>query len=234
MSWTHIAAPAGPVDPLLEVVREIGAEALVVLGDEPAIAPLEEVMGPMGIPVDVREVHGPPILGTVAAVERTLEDRTTAREELIVNLAGADRWGSFGLVTAAFAIGLPAARATDGRIERLPRLRFGCQTRLGPDEWRVLAGFDRLEEPTAGATLERLAEVSGLSRAEISYRVRGGDRCAGLEPMGLVTAEQVDGSIHLALTPVGGAYLETLSAQRWLEPRPSGRYHDGRPRASTP
>lgn len=232
MSRIHIAAPDGPLEPVLRVVRELGAEALLVLGSDPPIDPLEDVLGPMGIPVDLHEVRGPPILATVAAVEGILDDHAAPREALLVNLGGADRYASFGLLTAAFTTGLPAVRPTDGGTQQLPRLRFDCETRVGPEEWKVLACFERVQEADEEATLDRLAAVSDLSRVEISYRILGGDRCAGLEPMGLLASRQVDGAIHLELTPVGEAYLQCLPAERWLEPGPSGRQEDGRLEAS--
>lgn len=234
MSWTHLAAPTDRIEPLLQVVREVGAEALIVLGEDPTADGLAELVEPVGIPVQVREVRGPPVLGIVEAVEGILDEREGAREDLLVNLGGADRERAFGLVTAAFATGLRAVRPTEKGGKELPRLRFGYEVEIGPDERRVLAGFQRLADADEPATLDRLAEGSGLSRAEVFYRVRGGDRCAGLEPMGLATSERAEGSIRLELTPLGSAYLQTLSSEGGLSLEPPKQSPDERGHLSVP
>lgn len=207
VTWTHVVAAGGPVEPVLDVIREVGAEEVIVLGSGSRAAELGARLAPLGIKTGIRRVDEGPIIGTVSTVESLVQERPQD-EALLVNLAGARRWEVFGLVSAAFATGLPAVRVAEGDPRVLPTLWFDYEVQLGADEWEVIRGFRSHDAPLEGMTLDELAETTSLSRGQISYRVRGGDGTPGLESMGLVSTVQNDTEVLIALTALGEACLE--------------------------
>lgn len=207
VTWTHIVSAGGPVDPVLDVIREIGADEVIVLGSGVRAVELGARLTPLGITTGTRAVAGEPIIGTVSAVESLVQERPED-EALLVNLAGARRWEAFGLVSAAFATGLPTVHQAEGDPRVLPRLWFEYEVQLGADEWEVIRGFRSHDLPSDGMTLDELAESTSLSRGQISYRVRGGDGSPGLEAMGIVSTVQNSREVLLRLTDLGEAYLD--------------------------
>lgn len=207
VTWTHVVAAGGPVEPALDVIREVGAEEVIVLGSGSRAAELGARLTPLGITTRTRTVEEGPVIGTVSTVESIIQERPPD-EALLVNLAGARRWEAFGLVSAALATGLPAVRDAEDDPRVLPTLWFEYDVQLGPDEWEVIRGFRNHAAPSDGMTLDELADTTSLSRGQISYRVRGGDGTPGLESMGIVSTVQNAGQVLITLTDLGEAYLD--------------------------
>lgn len=203
MGHIHIAPVSEGPEPVLAAVRELGAETVILVGeDTEQVHEIERVLDPLGVETDHREPTGPMLLGTVQLVQRIVRDHPDREDDLIVNVGSADRYEACAFLSAAFVAGIRTIDREDDEITFLPVLRFSYDEVVGEEKLAILQALERFEDQSA--TLNQLANAADLSSSTVSYQVRGGQDTEGLEPLGLIEVVSAPGQdVQLRLTSMG-------------------------------
>lgn len=213
MGYIHIAAVGEDPDPVLAAVRELGAEKVILvtgpdLDDDAGAA---DVLEPLGVDTERRTVSGSMLLGTLQLVQDIVAKHPDRREDIIVNLAGAGRYESCALLSAAFVAGVRAIDRHEDEIRFLPALNFSYDEIVGSEKLQILQGLDALDGEAEG--LNALTAETDLDSSTVSYQIRGGKDTKGLDELGLVEIEHdSEAGVTLRLTPMG----ETLARSMQL------------------
>lgn len=213
MGYIHVAALNEDPDPVLAAVRELGAEKVILVTgeDTPADAGTADVLEPLGVKTEHRTVSGSMLLGTLQLVQNIVAKHRDRREDIVVNLAGASRYQSCALLSAAFVAGIRAIDRRNDEIRFLPALNFSYDEIVGPDKLEILQGLDALGGESTD--LNKLTGATGLDSSTVSYQIRGGQDTRGLEDLGLIKVDHdAERGLCLRLTPMG----ETLARSMQL------------------
>jgi hypothetical protein len=193
---------------VLDAVRELGAERVLLVPAEGVdVGEVADVLEPLGVETEVRQVDGPMLLGSVALVQEIAREHRDRREDLVVDVGAAGRYQSCAFLSAAFVAGVSAIDREDGEIQQLPVLRFSYDEVVGRDELAIL---ESIEELGGEAGLHAVADTAGLDSSTVTYKVRGGEDAEGLEPLGLVEVGMGESGIVVRLTSMGGLLGDAL------------------------
>lgn len=203
MGYIHVAAISDDPEPVLAALRELGAEKMILVGDDDAhAAELSHRLEPLGVATERRTVDGDMLTGTMRLMQRIVHEHPDREADILVNLGAASRYQACAFLSAAFVTGLRTIDREDGQIRFLPVLRFSYEEIIGEEELAILRAFDELDGHEG--TLLELSRHVDLPSSRISYAVRGGEDADGLEPLGLVEVDAAgDGDVVLRLTPMG-------------------------------
>jgi DNA-binding MarR family transcriptional regulator len=212
MALIHVAAVEDDPGPVLDAVRELGAERVILAAyDEPDDAEVATVLDPLGVETETRAVEGSMLLGTVQLVQAIAHDHAERREETVVNLGSAGRYQSCALLSAAFVAGVRAIDVQDGQIRRFPVLDFAYDEVVGADQIDVLQALDDVGGTARG--LNELVDRTDLDSSRVSYLIRGGDDARGLRDLDLVEVDAgTDTGIVIRLTPMGETIARGIRA----------------------
>lgn len=203
VGFTQVAVAGDDPEPILHAVRELGAQRLILIHREAGEATIEEIVGavgPMGIETEVREIGPDPLLGFIETIE-TLA-RTEDPDDVVVNLAAADKDDACAALSAAYVAGVKAIDRPGEEIVFLPILRFSYGDLVSEAKMDLLAALEELGGEVT--RLRDLADEVGIQDSLASYHVRGGDDGEGLVELGLVDVERGRrGALTIRLTSMG-------------------------------
>lgn len=187
---------------MLAAVRELGAEKVILIGDDEDADALGNVLEPLGVETERRLIEGPMLVGTVQLMQRIVKENEGREEDIVVNLGAADRYQACAFLSAAFVAGVRTIDRPEEEIRFLPVLRFSYDEIVGEDKLSILEALSLLDDQQG--TLHELADKAQLPSSQVSYQVRGGQDTKGLEPLGLVEvdSESTD-DVLIRLTPMG-------------------------------
>jgi len=118
-----------------------------------------------------------------------------------VNIGAADKVQAVSGLLAAMAHGLPCFDVINGQIVPLPTPPSGLRVGLSEEKLSILAALWETGGKVEG--LEKLSKRTGMSRALLSYHIRGSERTPGLEALGFVKVSRVGRRTSVELTPLG-------------------------------
>lgn len=205
MGLIHVAVVGEDPDPILHAVRELGAEKAFLIGPPDRrgeASKLSGVLDPLGLDAEWRAIEGDLLLGTIQLIQeiaRTHEDR---REDIVVNLAAAEKAAACAALSAAFVAGVKAIDMPEDEIVFLPVLRFSYDEVVSEAKLSILKALDGL-----GGEVEKLRELAdeaGIQDSLASYHIRGGRDGKGLTELDLVEVDRGKrGALTIRLTPMG-------------------------------
>lgn len=214
MAFLHVAMVGGPTEPILQAVRELGAERVYLLGTSEhreKASKVSGVLGPLGVPTEWRPLEGDPLLGSIRAVQDIVRANRERHRDILVNLGGADRGGACAGLSAAFVSGVKAIDRPDDELIFLPVLHFSYSEVISEAKLQLLRALDGL-----GGEVDRLRDLSeqtGLQDSLTSYHIRGGKDGKGLTELGLVKVERgTRGALTIRLTPMGKLMARGMEA----------------------
>ncbi len=118
-----------------------------------------------------------------------------------VNIGAADKSQAVAGLLAAMAHGLPCFDVVNGRIVSLPTPPNGLRVGLSEEKLSILAAL--WSEGGRVEGLDNLSRKTAMSRALLSYHIRGSERTPGLEAMGFVKVTRIGRKTAVELTPLG-------------------------------
>lgn len=210
MGYIHVAAVNEDPEPVLAAVRELGAERVILVGESPADGNrARQVLEPLGVETEHRSVEGSMLIGTLQLVQDIALEHDDRRGDIVVNLAGAGRYESCALLSAAFVAGVRAIDRPEDEIRFLPALNFSYDEIVGADELEILRAIDGLDED--GGSLNAITAETSLDSSTVSYLIRGGEEARGLESLGLVEVDHdADTGVSIRTTPMGATLARSM------------------------
>lgn len=205
MALIHIAVVGEDQDPILHAVRELGAEKAILIGapgDREAASKLTGVLEPLGLKTEWRPIEGDRLLGTIQLVQTIAREHPDRREDLVVNLAAADKSGACAALSASFVAGIKAIDKPEDEIVFLPVLSFSYDEVVSDAKVSILQALD--EKGGEVSKLRELADEAGIQDSLASYHIRGGRDGKGLTELGLVEVDRgKQGALTIRLTSMG-------------------------------
>lgn len=205
MALIHVAVVGEDHDPILHAVRELGAEKAILIGepdDREQASKLTGVLQPLGLKTEWRAIEGDRLLGTIQLVQKIAREHAERREDIIVNLAAADKSGACAALSAAFVAGVKAIDKPGDEIVFLPVLRFSYDEVVSDAKLSVLQALDELGGEVS--KLRDLADEADIQDSLASYHIRGGRDGKGLTELGLVEVDRGKrGALTIRLTSMG-------------------------------
>lgn len=205
MALIHIAVVGEEKDPVLQAVRELGAEKAILIGepdDREDASKLTSVLQPLGLKTEWRAIEGDRLLGTIQLVQKIVREHSDRKEDVIVNLAAADKGGACAALSAAFVAGVKAIDKPGDEIVFLPVLRFSYDEVVSDAKLSILQALDEMGGEVS--KLRDLADEAGIQDSLASYHIRGGRDGKGLTELGLVEVDRGKrGALTIRLTSMG-------------------------------
>lgn len=206
MGLIHVAVAGEDEAPILAAVRELGAEKVVLVGDEALSSKATDVaaiVGPLGVETEFRALpEGGELVGTIRTVQGILRDHPGREGDVVVNLAAADKASACATLSAAFVAGVKAVDMPGDELVFLPILRFSYGEVVSDAKLALLDALDEMGGEVS--KLKDLAEAAGIQESLASYHVRGGEDGQGLTELGLVEVTRGRrGALTIELTPMG-------------------------------
>lgn len=201
----HVAVVGEDEDSILHAVRELGADEVVLIGtpdQREESGKLTSVLKPLGLETDWRAIEGDRLLGTIQLVQKIAREHEDRKEDVIVNLAAADKSGACAALSAAFVAGVKAIDKPGDEIVFLPVLRFSYDEVVSEAKLSLLQALDDMGGEVS--KLRDLADEAGIQDSLASYHIRGGRDGKGLTELGLVEVDRGKrGALTIRLTSMG-------------------------------
>lgn len=205
MALIHVAMVGPDPEPVIHAVRELGAERVLLVGkedDREEASQVTQVVGPLGVDTEFRQVDEPMLLGVIRLFQEISREHEERKEDLVVNLAAADKDEACAALSAAFVAGLKAIDRPGDEIVFLPVLRFSYDEVVSDAKLGVLRALDELGGEVS--KLRDLAEEADIQDSLASYHIRGGRDGKGLVELGLVEVDRGRrGALTIRLTSMG-------------------------------
>jgi len=217
VGFLHVAVVGEDPQPVLASVRELGAEAVVCIGteaDEDDASELRAQLAQLDQDLDTewRPIPGDRLLGTIQLVQRIATEHGDRREDLLVNLCGADKGGACAGLSGAFVAGVKAVDRPGDEVVFLPVLRFRYDDVVSDAKLDLLTTLD--ERGGEVDRLRALAEAAGVQDSLASYHIRGGRDGKGLTELGLVEVDRgARGALTIRLTSMGQLMARSLAVE---------------------
>ncbi len=210
MKKKTIIAPVNPDSEssvLFAPIKEFTTERVILLASTDGIVRAESVrdeFGKLGIPVSIVNVK--PGTNTwedyFVAVAEVLEGQV--KENIIINIASADRISQCALTNAAHVNGIRAVAVIDGNVMLLPILKLSVSSVLSDKKMRMLR---ELGKNKCFSSLEDLSKATGMSLQLASYHVNGTAKSPGLVQLELVDIEEGRSKTRVCLSTMGRLFM---------------------------
>lgn len=126
---------------------------------------------------------------------------STSKENIIVNVAAADRNMMCAATSAAFVNGLKAIDVVDDNVMMFPILKFSYYKLLSDKKMSIIKTLSK--EIDCCSSLEELSKKVKMSLPLLVYHINGNVKSEGLKTMGLIETEEKKGRIKVRLTELG-------------------------------
>jgi hypothetical protein len=167
---------------------------------------LREKLRGLMIEAVVREVEADTISGTLKVVAEIVAAESKRFEHIVANIAGGSPLCGCSLLMAAFVHGLEAIHLVDGKVFPMPVLRFSYTQLIGDEKFRILDAIGAA--PHGVASLEGIAQATGLAKAAVVRHLKNAREPPGLEDLGVVTiARGAKGATSITITDSGRLLL---------------------------
>lgn len=214
VAFIHLAVLGEDPEPVQTAVRELGADRVILVGSEDEAAAADELvqtLGPMGIDTETRSIDAQPLLGFIRAFQEIASEHADRREDLIVNLAAADKQTACEALSGAFVAGLKAIDRPGEEFVFLPILQFSYDEVVTDAKLEILEALQQMGGEVS--KLSALADEVGIQDSLASYHVRGGEDGKGLVELGLVDVERGHrGALTIRLTSMGELMAQGLGS----------------------
>lgn len=201
MKYTMIAPIGDNPDALYASINEFPIERLVVITTEDKSNQVEKIkkdFSKFRIDVDTVKIEGNLWEETFKVISTF---SATNKENIIVNVAAADRNMMCAATSAAFVNGLKAIDMMDDKIMMFPILKFSYYKLLSDKKMTILSVLSK--EIDCCSSLEELSKKVKMSLPLLVYHINGNIKSEGLKKIGLVETEEKRGRIKVRLTELG-------------------------------
>ena len=201
MKYTMIAPIGDNPDPLYVSIKEFPIERLVAIATEDKLNQVEKIKKDFlkfRIDVDTITIEGNLWEETFKAISNL---SSVNKENIIVNVAAADRSMMCAATSAAFVNGLKAIDVVDDKVMMFPILKFSYYKLLSDKKMSLIETLSR--EIDCCSSLEELSKRVKMSLPLLVYHINGNVKSEGLKTMGLIETEEKRGRIKVRLTELG-------------------------------
>ncbi|MBI2545513.1 MAG: hypothetical protein HYW22_02900 [Candidatus Aenigmarchaeota archaeon] len=201
MKYTMIAPIGGNIDALYWSIKEFPIDRLVAIATKDKLNQVEKIKKDFlkfRIDVDEVEIEGNLWEETFKTISNIASSK---KENIIVNVAAADRNMMCAATSAAFVNGLKAIDVMDDKVMMFPILKFSYYKLLSDKKMSIIRSLSR--EIDCCSSLEELSKKVKMSLPLLVYHINGNMKSEGLKVMGLVETEEKRGRIKIRLTELG-------------------------------
>jgi hypothetical protein len=132
----------------------------------------------------VRPVDPDTITGTLRVVGEIVAAESKRFDHIVANIAGGSPLCGCSLLMAAFVHGIEAIHIVEGKSVKMPVLRFSYTQLIGDEKFRILDAIEAAGG--ASASLDALAQATGLTKAAVARHLKNARDPPGLEDLGVV------------------------------------------------
>ncbi len=118
---------------------------------------------------------------------------------LLINIATADRISQCALTNAAHVNGVRAVAVIDGNVIMLPIMRMSFDSVLNEKKTKILNELNS----GCSTSLDQLAKKSAMSLQLLSYHIHGSGKQPGLKSLELVELDDSKKKNRICLSPMG-------------------------------
>lgn len=201
MKYTMIAPIGDNVDALYVSLKEFPIERVIAVATKDKLNHVEKVkkdFSKFRIDVDTVTIEGNLWEETFKTISNFA---STNKENIIVNVAAADRNMMCAATSAAFVNGLKAMDMMDDKIMMFPILKFSYYKLLSDKKMSIIKTLSK--EIDCCSSLDELSKKVKMSLPLLVYHINGNLKSEGLKTMGLVETEEKRGRIKVKLTELG-------------------------------
>lgn len=160
-----------------------------------------------GLMIDgvVREVEPDTITGTLRVVGEIVAAESKRFDHIVANIAGGSPLCGCSLLMAAFVHGIEAIHIIDGKSVKMPVLRFSYTQLIGDEKFRILDAIEAAGG--AAASLDGLAQATGMSKAAVARHLKNARDPPGLEDLGVVEIQRSAAGLSAIRVTASGKML---------------------------
>lgn len=201
MKYTMIAPLGGNPDALYASIKEFSIEKIIAIATKDKSSQVEKIkkdFSKFKIDIDTVEIEGNLWEETFKTISTFA---STSKENIIVNVAAADRNMMCAATSAAFVNGLKAMDVMEDKVMMFPILKFSYYKLLSDKKMSIIKTLSK--ELDCCSSLEDLSKRVKMSLPLLVYHINGNMKSDGLKMMGLVETEEKRGRIKVRLTELG-------------------------------
>lgn len=150
------------------------------------------------IPVDIYKIKDHKHMEQVFDVIRQIKE-IEKEKNLMINV-DTDYMSSCLALSSAFVNGIQAIGMMDEEVIAYPIMKFSYYNALSDKKTTLL---NLIFEKGQYNSFEELSKDTGMSLPLVTYHIKGTHNKPGLEEMGLVSAEKINGKIKVRLSQLG-------------------------------
>lgn len=201
MRHTMIAPIGDNPNALYISIKEFPIDRLIAIATKDKLNQVEKIkkdFSKFRIDVDTVTINGNLWEETFKTISNIA---STSKDNLIVNIAAADRDMMCAATSAAFVNGLKAIDVIDDNVMMLPILKFSYYKLLSDKKMSIIKTLSK--EIDCCSSLEELSKKVKMSLPLLVYHINGNMKSEGLKAMGLIGTEEKRGRIKVRLTELG-------------------------------
>jgi DNA-binding transcriptional ArsR family regulator len=189
-------------------VKEFPTERMVLLSSPEGLERAEELkreLERLSIPATIIKVTGSnPWEDYFTVVSDVIEGHE--RENVVINIATADRISQCALTNAAHVNGIKAVAVIDGKLTALPILKLSLSSMISPKKMRILEELHKAGN--CYRSMEELSKKAGMSLQLLSYHLNGTSKSDGMVQLELVNVKEEKGRVRVCLSTMGRLFMK--------------------------